>query len=100
MLVVKGLEIYPEQIRTLINNHPDILTGNFQILLEEPPPLDELYLLVEVADGVSLAEKADIKVQLRKEFRELYSIHPVVDFLDEGELTEDIKKSGVIKKLY
>ncbi len=100
VLVVKGLEIYPEQIRTLINNHPDILTGNFQVLLEEPPPLDELYLLIEVADGVSLAEKADIKVQLRKEFRELYSIHPVVDFLDEGELAEDIKKSGVIKKLY
>ena len=47
MLTIKGINVFPSQIRTIINNYLDKLSGQFQIILDKPLPIDNLRIKIE-----------------------------------------------------
>jgi phenylacetate-CoA ligase len=69
MVVVRGLNIFPTMIAAVIGRF-DVLTGDYRIILDTPPPYDTLDVQVELAanrkitGGLSDAVAASIKSKL------------------------------------
>ncbi|MDD3363422.1 MAG: AMP-binding protein [Syntrophomonas sp.] len=66
MLVIKGINFYPEAIRTLLSQYPEC-TGTYIVRVPNRQPIDEISVRVQVLAGeqnhASLAE--EIKKQIR-----------------------------------
>jgi len=100
MLVIKGLNIFPSQIKTLISRYLDILTGQFIIILNTPPPIESLYIKVEYLEKSSLPEIAEVKNKLKKQIKENFFITPIIEMVNEGTIQRTDGKSRYIKKSY
>ena len=66
MVVVRGVNLFPTAIAAVINRF-DLLSGNYRILLDSPPPHDFLPLSVELAPGASPAK--DLAVEIETEVK-------------------------------
>lgn len=66
MIVVRGINVFPTMIAQIINQM-DTLSGEYRIILDGPPPYDELPLQVElsktVSDPESLAQYIEAKIK-------------------------------------
>ena len=100
MLTIKGINVFPSQIRTIINNHLDKLSGQFQIVLDKPPPIENLQIKIEKAQNTTSLELEILKTKLIEEFKNSLNILPHIDFVEQGSLTADGTKSKIIKKMY
>ena len=100
MLTIKGINIFPSQIRTIINNYLDKLSGQFQIVLDKPLPIDNLRIKIEKAQNTTSIEAEILKNKLTSDFKNNLYILPQIDFGHQGLLTEDGTKSKIIKKEY
>lgn len=100
MLTIKGINIFPSQIRTIINNYLDKLSGQFQIVLDKPLPIDNLRIKIEKAQNTTSIEAEILKNKLTSDFKNNLYILPQIDFVPHGLLTEDGTKSKIIKKEY
>ncbi len=100
MLTIKGINVFPTQIRTIINNYLDKLSGQFQIILDKPLPIDNLLLKIEKAEGSTSIELEILKNKLIIDFKNNLHVLPQIDFVSHGSLTADGTKSKLIKKNY
>ena len=98
MLVIKGLNLFPSQIKSLISNHLNVLTGQFRIILDSPPPIESLYLQIEYTKSCSIPEISVIKNNLKKEIKEYFFITPIIEMLEEGKIQRTSGKSNFIIK--
>lgn len=66
MVVVRGLNLFPTMVSGVVNQFRE-LSGEYQIILEGPPPYDFLPVEVELADGMTypdgLAEAVAAKIK-------------------------------------
>mgnify|MGYP001187930479 CR=1 FL=1 len=100
MLTIKGINVFPSQIRTIINKHLDKLSGQFQIILDRPLPIENLQMKIEKAQDTTSLELEILKNKLVSEFKNNLHILPHIDFVSQGSLTADGTKSKIIKKTY
>jgi phenylacetate-CoA ligase len=69
MVVVRGLNLFPTMVAAVINEFK-VLSGDYRIMLESPPPYDALPVTVELAkgraapEGLAEAVAAAIKAKL------------------------------------
>ena len=73
MVVVRGLNLFPTMVATLVNNHSQ-LSGDYRIVLDSPPPYSHLPIHVELADG-AIDLNAEQKQQLASEFAQQIKQH-------------------------
>lgn len=52
MFNVRGINIFPESVRTAVMSRPDLTSGEFRILLDGNGPWDRIELRVEAAEGM------------------------------------------------
>ncbi len=85
MLVIKGINFYPESIRSLLSPYPEC-TGAYVVMVPDRQPIDKIAVRVQVLAGkqnhASLAEK------IKKEIRDRLFITPeilLVEHLAGGE---------------
>lgn len=85
MLVIKGINFYPESIRSLLSPYPEC-TGAYVVMVPNHQPIDEIAVRVQVLGGwqnhAALAEK------IKKEIRDRLFITPeivLVEHLAGGE---------------
>lgn len=85
MLVIKGINFYPESIRSLLSQYPEC-TGTYIVLVPNRQPIDEIAIKVQVLAGEQdhycLAEK------IKKSIRNKLFITPeiiLVEHLTSGE---------------
>ena len=64
MVVVRGLNLFPTMVASVINQFRE-LSGEYQIILEGPPPYDFLPVEVELSDGVTYSEGLAQAVEAR-----------------------------------
>ena len=100
MITIKGLNVFPGQIRTIINNYLNVLSGEFQIILEKPSPIDNLHIKIERSSSATIPETEMITNKLINEFKNLLFITPTIDFVPHGSLTEEGTKGKYIKRMY
>lgn len=93
MLVIKGINFYPESIRSLLSSYPEC-TGAYVVMVPNRQPIDEIAVRVQVLAGkqnnASLAEK------IKKEIRDRLFITPeiiLVEHLASGE-----NKIGLVER--
>ena len=100
MITVKGINVFPSQIRTVINKYLNKLSGQFQIILDKPLPIENLHISIEKSQKTSSLELEILKNKLISEFKNNLHLMPHIDFVAQGSLTADGTKSKIFKKNY
>lgn len=98
MFVVKGVNVYPLGIQDVLSNMQPRLTGEFQVILNHPPPIDYSPVLrVEVAHEVPLDGRDSLKQEVRGVIRERLGFTPEVQMIDQGQIATEHKTRRVYR---
>jgi phenylacetate-CoA ligase len=99
MLIVKGVNVYPEAVKTAIFKFRPKLTGFFQIRLRKPGPLVEppLNIVVEHDSSISKADLPGFEQEVMAYFKEEVRIAPAIEWVPAGTLPRELKKTSFIK---
>ena len=62
MIVVRGLNMFPTMVATVINSFEDV-TGDYRIVLDRPPPYDVLPVQVELVSGCPASRELAAKIE-------------------------------------
>ncbi|MEW6441463.1 MAG: phenylacetate--CoA ligase family protein [bacterium] len=101
MLKVKGVMIYPPAIEGVINRFVPRVTGEFRIVLDEPPPrvVPPLKLKVEYGD-VSSGSLELLEQEILEEMHRAVKIRPQITWVPPRTLERFLKKKKLIEKTY
>lgn len=101
MLKVKGVMVYPLAIDTVIKSFVPRLTGEFRIVLDEPPPrvVPPLKLKIEHAADQQHALDA-LSQEIVEALQKSVKIRPVIEWLPPDTLPRSTKKTQLIEKAY
>lgn len=83
MLVVKGINVFPGTIASVINSKLDVLTGEFVIEVSNQAPITRMRIRLETRDTIELPT---IERALLKEFTVRLTFQPELELLPEGTL--------------
>ncbi len=98
MFIVKGINVYPLGVQDVIVGMRPALTGEFQIVLTQAPPITENPLIrAEYGQGVSADELAGLRERLAGRVRDVLVFTPDVELLPPGTLPPSERKA---KRLY
>jgi phenylacetate-CoA ligase len=98
MFIVKGVNVFPLAIQaTLLALRPRV-TGEFQVLLDRPPPIDyPVPVLVEAARDVPVAAHATLAGEIAERLRIEQGFTSAVTLLAEGTIAGEGKTRRVMR---
>lgn len=96
MIIVKGVNVFLSAIEKIINNHLNILTGQFQVHINKFDPIDRIILVLELKEHNFYNHKI-VRNMISTEFKEQLFINPDICFKHEKELP---LTEGKTKKLF
>jgi phenylacetate-CoA ligase len=102
MLKVKGVMVYPDMIRKVIESFVPRVTGQFRIVLDEPPPRVVPPLKLKVEHGADIPENkleglaSEIAEAMSKDIK----IRPEIIWVSPNELERSTYKGKVFEKTY
>lgn len=102
MLKVKGIMVYPSNIKGVLNQFVPRVTGEMRILLDEPPPrvVPPLKLRVEHAKGLSETELDILEKEITETMSRRLKINPKIFWAEPGSLERSHYKGKIFEKLY
>ncbi|RJP21496.1 MAG: phenylacetate--CoA ligase family protein [Deltaproteobacteria bacterium] len=102
MLKVKGIIVYPAAIDGVIAGFMPRVTGEFRIVLSEPPPrvVPPLKLKVEAGKDVPAADLPGLAREIGERMKSRLKITPGIEWVDPGTLTRSMNKTRFIEKEY
>ncbi len=102
MLKIKGVMVYPAQIKDAVEAMAPKTTGEFRILLDEPPPRVEppLKVQVEFGEGISKDDLPKLNEEMEEKFHKLVKIRPKIEWIEPFSLERSDKKTSYIIKTY
>jgi len=102
MLKIKGVMVYPAQIKNVVEAYIPKTTGEFRILLDEPPPrvVPPLKLQIEFGPSIKKDDLAALDKELEERFHREVKIRPKIEWLEPQTLERSDKKTKYIIKLY
>lgn len=97
MLIVRGVNLFPTAVRSVIENHLDKLTGMFTIRpnsrgVQQEPPLP---IQVEVCDDADL-HNADLAAKLKAEIKERLLVTTKIELVSRGAVARETYKSKLV----
>ncbi len=100
MIVVQGINVYATAIKDLLMRHRDRFEGEFEIVLETPPPISMPLLRVEQSGQASPRDQTIHAKFLVGLCREFLQFTPRVELLPCGTLARTDGKTRYIRKTY
>jgi len=102
MLKIKGVMVYPAQIKNVVEAYIPKTTGEFRILLDEPPPrvVPPLKLKIEFGPSIKKGDLAALDKELEERFHREVKIRPKIEWIEPQTLERSAKKTQYIIKLY
>ncbi len=102
MLKVKGVIVYPAAIDGVITGFGPQLTGEFRIVLDEPPPrvVPPLTLKVEHAEHVSADELPVLAKEIEDSMSQQLKFRPRIEWLGPGVLERSNLKTNFFERTY
>ncbi len=102
MLKVKGVMVYPTHIKGVINDFIPKVTGEFRIILDEPPPrvVPPLKIRVEHAVGIEGAELERLEKEIVGTMSRRIKISPQIIWTEPGSLGRSHYKGQTFEKTY
>ncbi|MCS7181252.1 MAG: phenylacetate--CoA ligase, partial [bacterium] len=101
MFIVKGVNIFPSQIETVIMEFPEV-DKNYQIVIDRKEGLDILTIQVEIKREFfkgDINELRNLQEKIREKLKERILVTPVVELIEPGTLpTTTGKAKRVIDK--
>jgi phenylacetate-CoA ligase len=102
MLKVKGTMVYPSMIREVIESFVPRVTGQFRIVLEEPPPrvVPPLKLRVEHGGAVAVEKLEELAGEIADSMSRRIKVRPKIIWVGPGFLDRSTYKGKVFEKQY
>jgi len=102
MLKIKGVMVYTAQIKNVVEAYIPKTTGEFRILLDEPPPrvVPPLKLKIEFGPNIKKDDLAALDKELEERFHREVKIRPKIEWIEPQALKRSAKKTKYIIKLY
>jgi phenylacetate-CoA ligase len=99
MLIVKGVNVYPQAIQNLVVSFQPRVTGHFRIRLSEPGPLvrGPLRLAVEHGAGLAAGGMQQLEREIIERCRQDLRFTPSIDWLAPESLPRESKKSRLVE---
>jgi len=102
MLKVKGVMIYPATIAGVIKGFVPRITGEFRIVLNEPPPRVEppLTLKIEWAEGIPESQLVSLAGEIEEAMHNRLKIRPKIIWIPPNTLERVTHKTKFFEKNY
>jgi phenylacetate-CoA ligase len=102
MLKVKGVMVYPAQIKSVVESFIPRTTGEFRILLDEPPPrvVPPLKVRIEYGEGLQKEDLTALTDEVQEQMHRMVKIRPEIQWIPPRTLQRSDKKTQYIEKLY
>lgn len=99
MLKVKGVIVYPAAIDSVIASFIPRVTGEFRILLDEPPPrvVPPLKLRIEKGEGIQESELQRLEADILKTMKERLKVTPKISWAEPYEYERSAHKTRFIE---
>ncbi|RLB89503.1 MAG: phenylacetate--CoA ligase family protein [Deltaproteobacteria bacterium] len=99
MLIIKGVNVYPEAVKTIVFKFRPKVTGFFRILLSKPGPLVEppLNIQIEYDKSVPEADLPALEQKMLSMFKHEVRIAPQINWVPAETLPREMKKTSFIK---
>ncbi len=95
MLIVKGVNIFPSQIETVLMDIPEV-DKNYQIIIEKEKGLDILRIQVEVKKSTftgDIVQLRNLQERIKESLKDVILINPVVELVEPGTLPPSTGKA-------
>jgi phenylacetate-CoA ligase len=100
MLHVRGINVFPTGVGNVLARLTDQLSGEFQIILDHPPPHQYLRVRIELARGLTPELAGDLEQQIVHALRERLSFRAEVELVPYGALPRTEQKARRVIKTY
>lgn len=102
MLKVKGVMVYPANIKGVINDFLPRVTGEMRIVLDERPPrvVPPLKLRIEHAEGIEGVALEALEQEVMEAMSKRLKINPQILWAEPGSLERSHYKGKVFEKVY
>lgn len=102
MLIVKGVNVYPSAIKTIIESFAPRVTGEMRIVLDEPPPrvVPPVRLKIEHGRGTTRSDLEGLAHEIGSATHDKLKIRPVIEWVSPGALEKSQRKTPVFEKRY
>ena len=102
MLKVKGVMVYPIMIKSVLETFMPRITGQFRIVLDQPPPRVEppLKLKVERGAGFPSDKLEQLAAEISSTMSTKIKVNPTITWVEPGELERSTYKGKTFEKTY
>ena len=87
MVIIRGTNIYPGQIESVLMNNP-LVGGNWRMVLTTEHDVDNLTVEVETKQRLSLADMEQLAAKLKADIQSVIVFTPRVDVLPPNAILE------------
>lgn len=87
MIIIRGTNIFPGQIESVLMKHPDV-GGNWRMILSTKDEVDMLTVELETKKQLSQVEAIDLEKQLKNAIKSVLVFTPQVDVLPPNTIPE------------
>ncbi len=100
MLHVRGINIFPTAVGNVLAHLSDRLSGEFQILVDHPPPHHYLRVRVELAQHLAPDAVGDVSQQIIQTLREQLNFRAEPELVPYGTLPRTEQKAHRVIRIY
>ncbi|MBI5248815.1 MAG: AMP-binding protein [Desulfomonile tiedjei] len=99
MLIVKGVNVYPDAIQSALLKFSPQVTGIFRILLDAPGPLVKppLRIRLEFGQDVSENDLPSLEEKILSHIKEQVRVAPRLEWVPQGTIPREMKKTKFIE---
>jgi phenylacetate-CoA ligase len=100
MLQVRGVNVFPTAVGNTLVHLSNQLSGEFQMIVDHPPPHQYLRVRVELAQNLTPAHAGDLPQQIIQALREQLSFRAEPELVPYGTLPRTEQKARRVIKTY
>src|SRR5205814_7473267 len=100
MLHVRGVNVFPGGVGNVLAHLTDRFSGEFQILVDHPPPHQYLHIRVELAQNLNPSQVGDVPQRISQALREQLSFRAEPELVPYGTLPRTEQKARRVIKTY
>lgn len=102
MLIVKGVNVYPAAIKTVVESFAPAVTGEMRVVLETRPPrvVPPLKLKIEAGPQTDDADLTHLSTKICQALHDQLKIRPVIEWVKPGTLEKSTHKTPLFEKRF
>lgn len=100
MLHVRGVNVFPTAVGNVLASLSDRFSGEFQIVVDQPPPYQSLRIRVELVPGALPEQAGELAQQAARAIRERLSFRADIELVPSGTLPRTEQKARRVIRMY